>query len=35
MFKVESKDTKQCHCRRSAVFTVKVEHILHLLLVFL
>ena len=35
MFKADSKDTKRRHCHRSAAFTVKVEHILHLLLVFL
>ena len=35
MFKVNSKDTKRRHWRRSGVFIVNFEHITHLALVFL
>ena len=34
MFKVNNKDTERRHWRRSGVFIVNFEHILHLVLVF-
>ena len=35
MFKVNNKDTERRHWRRSDVFIVNFEHILHLVLAFL
>ena len=35
MFKVNNKDTRTKHWRRSGTFTVNFEHILHLVLVLL